>query len=161
MKRLLKTIVVNLLLIIIAPATNAQDEDPFSLGYVNKLLYDELDWEFFRSAEPPLLKKGVIDGFLLIKRNQGEVYEIQIYETLEALDYSRPRRSFSIETSIFKEGLTLEVSAKNLTILNRKWVRLYGIIEIITKNSNWPLGGIERMDSIEWRDEKGNLVRSL
>ncbi len=136
--------------------------DEFTEGYVTKTDYNELDWEEFRKEIKTTVKKGVIDGFLSIKETSPGNYHIYLYETLEAREYNRPRRSIQIASDHFRESLASEVKGKNFTIFDKKWVRIYGIFEIIGKEKNWLLlADSVRCDSVEWRNSKGELVRTL
>lgn len=135
--------------------------DEFSLGHVTKENYKELDWEDFRSVDKPLIARGVIDGFLSVTETSAGTYRISLYETLEAMEYVRPRRSFGISSEIFREGLSLETSQKNYKIFHKKWVRVYGVFESLGENATWPLADTIKCDSVEWKNAKGELVRSL
>jgi hypothetical protein len=136
--------------------------DEFTEGYVTKTEYNELDWEEFRNEKKTAIKKGVIDGFLSVKETSPGNYHIYLYETLEALEYNRPRRLIQIASDILREGLSSDLKAKNYTVLDKKWVRIYGIFEVIGKENNWLLlADTVRCDSVEWRNTKGELVRNL
>lgn len=142
---------------------NSQPEklDEFSLGYVTKENYRELDWEDFRREENSVIKRGVIDGFLSVTETSPGSFRIYLYETLEAMEHDRPRRSIAIPSEMFREGLSLEAGGKNYTVFHRKWVRLYGVVESYGKTANWPLASTIKCDSVEWRNTKGELVRTL
>ena len=136
--------------------------DEFSVGYVTKTEYNELDWEEFRREKRNTIKKGVIDGFLSVKETSPGNYDIYLYESLEAREYDRPRRSIQIGSDIFRGGLSSEMLEKKYTVLDKKWVGIYGIFEIIGKENNWLLlSNTVRCHSVEWRNKKGELVRTL
>lgn len=142
--------------------SQTKPEDEFSVGHVTKTEYCELDWEDLRKEVKASLKKGVIDGFLSIKETSLGSYQIYLYETFEALEHDRPRRSIQIALDVFRESLSSEFRENKYTVLDKKWVRLYGIFEIIGKEQNWLLlANTVRCDSVEWKNEKGELVRTL
>lgn len=151
-------------LIALLPITsNSEPEkiDEFSLGYVTKSNYKELNWEDFRRIKKSTIKRGVVDGFLSVVETSPHNYRICLYETLEALEYDRPRRSFEIAADLFREGLSLEVRQKNYTIFNKKWVKIYGVFEYFGRNAELPLANVIKCDSVEWRNGKNELVRTL
>lgn len=135
--------------------------DEFSLGYVTKENYKVLDWEDFRRAEKPLIERGVIDGFLSVTETSPGNYRISLYETLEAMEYDRPRRSFGISSEIFREGLSSETGKKKYTLLHKRWVQIYGVFECFGRRVDLPLADTIKCDSIEWKNAKGELVRAL
>jgi hypothetical protein len=142
---------------------NSQPEklDEFSLGYVTKESYKELDWEDFRREENSVIKRGVIDGFLSVTETSPGSFRIYLYETLEAMEHNRPRRSIAISSEMFREGLSLKAGEKNYTVFHRRWVRLYGVLESHGRVADWPLASTIRCDSVEWRNAKGEMVRAL
>lgn len=135
--------------------------DEFSLGHVTKENYKELDWEDFRRVDKPLIERGVIDGFLSVIETSPGNYRIDLYETLEAMEYDRPRRSFGISSEIFREGLSLKTGQRNYTIFHKKWVQIYGVFEYFGRKAGLPLAATIKCDSVEWRNAKGELVRTF
>ena len=161
--KLIKISKLFLLLTILSIVPNLRSEqiDEFSLGSVTKANYKELDWEDFRKTEKPLIERGVVDGFLSVKETSPGSYRISLYETLEAMEYDRPRKSFEIAADLFREGLSLETRQKNFTLFHKKWVKIYGIFEYFGRQPDFPLADTVRCDSVEWRNSKGELVRTL
>lgn len=143
------------------PNLRSEQIDEFSLGSVTKVNYKDLDWEDFRKAEKPLIERGVIDGFLSVKETSPRSYQIYLYETLEAMEHDRPRKSFGVAADLFREGLSLETRQKNFTLFHKKWVKIYGIFEYFGRQPDLPLADTIRCDSVEWRNAKGDLVRTL
>lgn len=147
--------------LLLVPNLRSEQIDEFSLGSVTKVNYKELDWEDFRKAEKPLIERGVIDGFLSVKETSPGSYQIYLYETLEAIEHDRPRKSFGIAADLFREGLSLETRQKNFALFHKKWVKIYGIFEYFGRQPDLPLADTIRCDSVEWRNAKGELVRTL
>jgi hypothetical protein len=149
--------------VLVPTLLNSQPEklDEFSLGYVTKENYKELDWEDFRREENSVIKRGVIDGFLSVTETSPGSFRIYLYETLEAMEHDRPRRSIAISSEIFREGLSLKTGEKNKTVFHKKWVRIYGVIESHGRIADVPLASIIKCDSVEWRNAKGEMVRVL
>jgi hypothetical protein len=150
-----------LTVLFLSPNLRSEKIDEFSLGSVTKSNYKELDWEDFRKAEKPLIERGVIDGFLSVKETSPGSYQIYLYETLEAMEHDRPRKSFGIAADLFREGLSLETRQKNFTLFHKKWVKIYGIFEYLGRQPDLPFADTIRCESVEWRNSKGELVRTL
>ena len=126
--------------------SKAEKLDEFSLGHVTKENYKVLDWEDFRRAGKPLIERGCIDGFLSVTEISPGNYRISLYETLEAMEYDWPRRSFGISSEIFREGLSLETGKKKYTLFHNKWVQIYGVFECFGRRANLPLADTIKCD---------------
>jgi len=122
--------------------------------------YKNIDWEDLRKG-PEATQKGIIDGFLRIEKKSGNTYEIMLFESLEALEFDRPRRQLIISQENFTVPLSDEMRKAGLLDFHKRWVRLAGVFKVASPQENWILAEIAECDFIQWMGKDGKYVTEI